>query len=108
MVIADISRFHAQKWLREESKKLNPPIRSLNVAYGIIRNAVNKSVRQGMLQDSYVDIASLLKGPKTATQIILLQEQESFKSAIKGYRLEIAYYVTLPTEMREGEVAALR
>lgn len=108
MELGDIRRYHVQKWLKDEGKKPAAPVVSLNATYGIIRNAMNEAVKQGALQESYVDKVKLLKAPRTTTQILSRKEQETFIEAIKGHRLEAAFYVTLTTGMREGEVAALK
>jgi integrase len=104
--LRDIRRFHIQAFIDGlESAGVSPFV--INSAYGIIRNAINESVRRGLIPVSYANGISLPKKQPKPTAIFTTTDQKLFLDAVSGSRHEYAFIVALTAGIREGELAAL-
>jgi len=107
MKVVDIRRNHIQNWVKQDMKK-NGSARAVNAAYGVIRNSMNDAIRLGIIIYSYADKVVLPKQKPAPIKILTVKQQKLFMDAIQNHRLRSAFFLTLTTGLREGEIAALR
>jgi len=106
MKLPDIRKIHIQHWVDAKAKNGTKPY-ALKQAYGVIRNAMNEAVRQEIIAFNRISNISLPKPPKNEIEILNLEDQAAFLSAISGDRLEAMYIMALTGGYREGELPAL-
>ena len=82
--------------------------RSVQYIHSILRNALNRAVKWGLLTENPVDRVDAPSVPKSELDIWTLGQAMRFLAFIKGHRRYALYHLAITTGMRRGEILGLR
>ncbi len=82
--------------------------RTVQIAHGILRNALNQALRWGMVQRNVASLVTLPKAQKVKQKFLKPEEARILLENIKGDRLEALFTVALALGLRKSEALGIR
>jgi integrase len=82
--------------------------RTVQIAHGILRNALNQALRWGMVQRNVASLVTLPKAQRVKQKFLSPDEARILLNHIKGDRLEALFTVALALGLRKSEALGIR
>ncbi|MBA2678102.1 MAG: site-specific integrase [Ktedonobacteraceae bacterium] len=82
--------------------------RTVQIAHGILRNALNQALRWGMVQRNVASLVTLPQAQKVEQKFLTPEEARILLDHIKGERLEALFTVALALGLRKSEALGIR